>query len=311
MINFEKFFIRKSLGLRRFQTARRIASHWFQAWYDLPVSPTHYYSPLPDILHARSSMSRWYRESALPGIHIDWDAQKMLLEQLSRFSEEYSELSPFANIQQSGFGLGYGEVEAHILFSMIRQFQPRKIIEVGSGVSTWFACQALEQNQRGGNPPGKITCIEPYPRPRLEESAKEGKVELWKQEVQDVPWEKFTSLAKNDVLFIDSSHVDKIDSDVQYLYTEVIPRLAPGVIIHIHDIAFPYPTFPPDHPLFIQSLLWNEHALARALLIDNNRVAILLCQSMLHFQHPDWLQRAVPEYDPAHHFPASLWIQIK
>jgi hypothetical protein len=308
-LTMRQFFIAKLLLLRRFSRFRQFTSQFFQAWYDLPFPPTHYYSPLPDLPTVRKHFSRWYRESEMPGITMRWESQRALLEDLKRYVLDFSALSPYTQIQDAGFGLGYGEIEAIVLYAMIRRFQTRQIIEVGSGVSSWFAWQGLENNRQIGIDGTGITCIEPFPTPPLVEMDSHGQIVLHRAEVQDIPADLFLQLAPGDILFIDSTHVDKTDSDVPYLYLEILPRLRPGVLVHIHDIAFPFRTFPPQHPIFMQSVLWNESALVQALLMDNDTFEILMCQSALHHIHPDWLQAAIPTYDPSRHFPASLWIR--
>jgi hypothetical protein len=99
--------------------------------------------------------------------------------------------------------------------------------------------------------------------------------------------EVFQTLDENDILFIDSSHVSKIDSDVNWLYLEVLPRLKKGVVIHIHDLPFPYLSVPREHTLFTHHLFWNEAVVAKAFLLFNEAYEIVLCQSMLHFEHPE------------------------
>jgi hypothetical protein len=156
-----------------------------------------------------------------------------------------------------------------------------------------------------------MECIEPYPGPRLSELAATGDITLSPVEVQDVAAERFDILQSGDVLFIDSSHVSKVDSDVNWLCLEIVPRLAAGVVIHFHDIPFPHPTCPPGHPLFNLFLLWNEAPLVQALLTHSSAFEILMCQSYLHARCPDALRQAVRCYDPTRHFPVSLWLSRK
>ena len=116
-------------------------------------------------------------------------------------------------------------------------------------------------------------------------------------------------MSANDVLFIDSSHVSKKDSDVDFLFLEVLPRLRQGVLIHIHDISFPMPALPREHFLFDTYLFWNENALVRAFLTFNTAFRIVMCQSYLHHHKPEALQSLVPAYNPQIHFPTSLWLR--
>jgi len=144
-----------------------LVSRAFQVWYELPVAPTHFYSPLPDISDVKRNLHRWYREDSLAGLRTDLAGQKAFLESLAVFSAECDKLPSFEQVAAKGYGLGYGEVEAHFLHCLIRHFKPRKIIEVGSGVSTYFALHTLEMNREIEGIDSAMICVEPYPTPKL------------------------------------------------------------------------------------------------------------------------------------------------
>lgn len=287
-----------------------IMSKAFQFWYDLPVDPVHYYSPLPDIPKARKNIARWGQESRMPAVKMDLEKQAAFVEQLQPFASECGALPSFSKIQEAGYGLGYGEMEANFLHCMIRFFKPRHMIEVGSGVTTFFSLNALAMNASGPEKvAGKIQCIEPYPSKKLEALDKEERITLHSKEVQDVPVSFFERLGENDILFIDSTHAGKIDSDVYHLYLEILPVLKPGVVVHIHDIYFPFLTCPPEHPVFPLTMLWNEGALCRAFLAFNDSYEILMSQSYLHYKRPATISGLIRDYDPTRHFPSSLWLR--
>ena len=154
-----------------------------------------------------------------------------------------------------------------------------------------------------------MTCVEPYPNNKLRELASEQDVRLRECEVQDIEFGTFQKLVANDVLFIDTSHVSKKDSDVDFLYLEVLPRLNKGVVIHIHDMPFPMPTVPLEHPLYNAYLFWNESALVKAFLMFNTAFKVIMCQSYLHRVKPELLKKLVSIYQPQSHFPCSLWLR--
>ena len=116
-------------------------------------------------------------------------------------------------------------------------------------------------------------------------------------------------LNKNDILFIDSSHIVKIGGDVNYLYLEVLPNLKKGVVIHIHDIPFPYPILNPEKFIFKKHLFLTEPALVHAFLMYNVAFKIILCSSYLHHKKRDALLSAFTNYDPLKHWPSSLWLR--
>jgi hypothetical protein len=142
-------------------------------------------------------------------------------------------------------------------------------------------------------------------------------VELIPQPCQEVPYQLFEHISDGDLLFIDSSHAVKIGSDVLRIYLEIIPRLKPGVFIHIHDIYLPY-AYP--RTVFTRPWWWQETALLIALLTNNPKLQVLTCLSALHYDYAVEMQEVLGDYRPAPndegltvsapgHFPASLWLQ--
>lgn len=307
---FRSALFRVLRWLKRHGKASGTISDAFQYWYDLPVGPVHYYSPLPDVNKVRNNIARWRQEGRLPGVRMDLERQAMFIQQLKPFASECANLPSFSKITEAGYGPGYGEVEAHFLHCMIRHLKPRRIIEVGSGVSTFFALNALDVNRKDSDRAScEMHCIEPYPSRKLEELQSEKRIILQVKEVQDVPASFFESLGGNDILFIDSTHAGKIDSDVFYIYLEILPRLKTGVVVHIHDIYFPYLTCPPEHPVFPLTMLWNENAICQAFLAFNDAFQILMCQSYLHYKQPSAIGDLLGVYDRERHFPSSLWLK--
>ena len=157
-----------------------------------------------------------------------------------------------------------------------------------------------------------ITCIEPFPYPALK--GMRG-IEILEREVQEVDVSEFERLEAGDVLFIDSSHVVKIDGDVPYLLLEVLPRLRKGVIVHVHDIPFPYNVpYPPQLWVFGQQWpsFWTEAMLLQAFLSFNDAFEILLSTPLLrHFDEP-FLSAHISDYETVQRNPntfSSIWLR--
>ncbi len=281
----------------------------FGEFFGLSILPAHFYSPVPDTRILRKTMKRWNSPSALAGINISLPAQEAFLQKLSAHNAECASLPDYESVTQQGLGEGYSIVDAHTLYLLLRHVKPKRMMEVGSGVSTLFALEALAKNGAEGAEKPTVTCIEPYPRRGLLKLSDAGKVHLIQDFVQDVPVKTFQELGDGDVLFIDSSHVLKLDSDVQYLYLEVLPQLQKGVVIHIHDIFFPYATPEPETWIFRQHQFWNESPLVQAFLAFNPAFEILFCGSYLHHNAPQALQQAISVYDPKTTFAGSLWLR--
>ncbi|MEZ4644284.1 MAG: class I SAM-dependent methyltransferase [Chloroflexota bacterium] len=255
-----------------------------------------YYSPLPVLADLQKNEARWNHPSTLSGIHYNLDDFKATLtEMLADYYTEFAQLPPYQEIIRKGFGPGYTELDALALYLIVRQYKPRRYIEVGSGVSTYYCSLAATQNEIDGNSL-QIHCIEPYPYDHL--YAISG-IHVQVDEVQNTDMALFQTLEENDILFIDSSHVLKIDGDVAYLFLEVLPQLQKGVIIHIHDIPFPYNTpYPAEKWVLGRSwpMYWNEAMLLQAFLCFNDHFEILLSMPMLRYHDEAFLQNHIPNY---------------
>ena len=300
------------------------AAHRAAARLGLHVLPRHYYSSVVDPHELAATRPRWAKASTLPGVDWDLDAQVERVRAIcAPRRDEYAENRVYREAVAGSFGPGYGEVEAQALHAVVRHFQPQRIVEVGSGVSTACLRAASDRNAHEGAADAAITCIEPYPSAALR--ALEG-VSLIAKPVQDAPIAPFEALGEGDLLFIDSSHQAKIGSDVTHLFLEVLPRLRPGVVVHIHDVYLPY-----DYAPFTMKTLWhwNETAFLHAWLVHNERVRILFCMSALHHERREVLAELFPGYDPepmqdglmsdtagaldypSRHFPAALFLQTR
>ena len=279
----------------------------FRAWNQrgvLPV-PFHFYHPVfdPDMLPA----STWTRESALRGIDLRPQEQLRLLDEF-RYVDELRRFPLHGNIR-AGFCYFNGMFcpgDAEILYSMIRHFRPRRIIEIGSGCSTMLAMAALDRNRADGHESEHI-CVEPYAAPWLEQL---GRVRIIRDHVENLDLAFFQELEASDILFIDSSHVLRTGGDVQFEYLEVVPSLRPGVLVHAHDIFLPFEY--PQSWARDQKWFWTEQYLLQAFLAFNGEFEIVLALNYLNAHYREALERAAPIY--AEHGkvpPASLWMRRK
>lgn len=189
-----------------------------------------------------------------------------------------------------------------VLFAMIREKKPKKIIEIGSGFSSGLM---MEINEKFFKNKIDITFIEPYTY-LLKSRMKEGDEKRYKiieKGVQFVPLEIFQKLESGDMLFIDSTHVSKFNSDVNYEIFHILPKLKPGVIIHFHDIldGFEYPI-----NWLNEGWAWNEQYLLRAFLMNNNEYQILLMTNYLTNRYQHLLEKS---YDKNILYGGQLWLQ--
>jgi predicted O-methyltransferase YrrM len=257
-----------------------------------------YYSPLPAVRELARTRERWDRPSALAGVSYDLDAMKALLARVvAEHGAELAELPPYDEAKRLGYGPGFTRVDATLLYLALRHLKPARLIEVGSGLSTYYASRASERNGAEGAPCA-ITCIDPYSGDRVRGLPG---VEVLRRPVQDVPPDYFAALGPGDVLFIDSTHVVRIDGDVPHLYLEVVPRLRPGVVVHSHDVHLPYNVpHPAEEYVFGAKwpMLWTEAMLLQAFLAFNAEFELLLAPPLIRHHDEPFLAATVPDYRP-------------
>lgn len=257
----------------------------------------HYHEPL-----VRPTKNGGRPRRDLPAIDLAVDAQLELLasfrytEELERIPHTFVDrLTPFYD------NLAFAPGDAETLYNVVRQFRPKRIVEVGSGESTKFAAHALRANGSG-----ELLCIEPYEHPEFEDVG----FEMIRGKVEDVEPAVFQVLEAGDVLFIDSSHVARPGGDVVHLFTSVLPALASGVIVHVHDIFTPR-DYPPAW--LARRWFWDEQYVVEAMLAAGSRYEVLLAVNMLYHDHRAELDAACPQLargdDPRE--PGSLWLRVR
>ena len=278
---------------------------WQRAGFSL--YPNHYYSPIPDL--ARLSEEQVKRRTSMTGIKLDTPAMLQMADSFHhRFGAEYAVFGSTPRNQEGKFFFGngvYERIDAEILHCMVRHFGPKRVIEIGSGYSTLITAAACELNRDAGRP-ATFSLIEPYPNDLFLKTIP-GVSQLHRNGVEECPLWFFEELEAGDILFIDSSHVIRSGNDVEYIYFEIIPRLRPGVILHIHDIFLPFRY--PANWIQKEHIFWNEQYLVEAMLTHNSSYQVLWAGSYLHTEHPEHLAKAFPGYDPKRNLPGSIWIE--
>ncbi len=237
------------------------------------VRRIHYYEPIPDF---RTLTREQLKRRRLPaGVVFDIDEQARRIEDLAqRFADELRAIAernafPFDNEYFAGY-------DAAVYYALIRDLKPRRVMEIGGGYSTRIAALALQANEREGHA-GTLTVIEPHPEPRLTQSGIA--MTLIVEPVERVDAAIFAALAANDILFIDSSHAVRTGGDVVYEFLDLLPTLATGTWIHVHDIFFPF-----DYPaewVIERRLALNEQYLLHAFLAYNHEFTPMLCNYWL------------------------------
>lgn len=269
----------------------------------------HFYSLYPDIDDILAKAERVF-DNDKEVLDIDFQEQKQLaiLEQMKQLYASIPAWEDISSTRSTPYrhrwrNPNLSAADAIGLHCMLRILNPRRLIEVGSG---YTSAVTLDTNEYYLDGKVQLTFIEPYPvtlRSILKET---DRVELIERKLQDVPLEQFEHLESGDVLFIDSTHVSKINSDVNYLFFEIFPRLKQGVIIHLHDIFYPF-----EYPKkwIFDGMIWNELYLLRAFLQNNSNFSILFFQNMLEKKHMNRFLKEWPLNDPVHG--GSIWLEKK
>jgi Predicted O-methyltransferase len=255
------------------------------------VTPVNFYQPIPETRSLPETL--WNRLSELHGIDMNDAVQLDLLRnQFPRFRREYEQIPAEPTGEPGRFHCNndlFGGADALVAYCMIRHFQPRLIIEVGSGFSSLIAAEAIAKNKNSA-----LICIEPFPQDFLRQGFP-GLRSLIEKKVEEIDLEFFSQLSCGDILFIDSSHTVKIRGDVNYLFLELLPRLRPGVIVHVHDIFFPF-DYPRDW-VMDELRFWSEQYLLQAFLSFNSEFEVLIANHYLaHYYLEDFKQTF-----PIHH----------
>ena len=258
----------------------------FRKWerHGFHVTPVHFYQPIPDTQSLPETL--WSQPSELVGIDMNESMQLDLLR--NHFSKFRGEYETVPAEPPPGQLWPFHGTDVLVAYCMVRHFQPRRIIEVGSGFSSLVLGQAAAKNKSSA-----LICIDPFPHEFIRKSNGIPALRsLIETKVQDVDLEFFSQLESGDILFIDSSHTVKIGGDVNYLFLEVLPRLKAGVIVHVHDIFFPF-EYRRDWVLE-EFRFWTEQYLLQAFLIFNCEFEVVMANSYLyHYYAPD-LKAAFP-----------------
>lgn len=264
---------------------------FFERHLNLHVTAVDYYSPIPCIKDLNPQVfSKIYDDSG-----IDWNLSGQM-DFLHSISSKYSaEYTPSVNT-------GLTLVDSFILYAIIREAKPRIMIEVGSGETTKISLQALESNEKEGSA-CQFYAVEPYPQAFLKQISKNN-FRLIEKKVEDIDLKFLTSA---DLLFIDSSHVAKIGSDVNCEILEIVPRLKRGAIVHWHDIMIPTNYWPDWVTKDLK--FWNESYMLHAFMLFNETFKIVWASRHMQLHHGEELSRIFPYFDRDRHRCTSFWVQ--
>lgn len=256
--------------------------------------PGHFYSPVVDTADTHAIRATRERLLAPLPAGIDVDSSRML-EIMRQLASQHARF-PFPRDRQEPYRFWYenpffGPHDASVLFSMLLAFRPKRVVEVGCGHSS---CLLLDTNDLFFGGAMDLTLIDPSldEHRQLLGTIDASRTTLRVQKLQEVPTGVFEELKANDVLFLDSSHVSKTGSDVNDYLFRILPALAPGVLIHMHDILYPFEY--PESWVLEEKRSWNEAYVLRAFLQYNSSFEILYWSNFAWHRLQDELRVLMP-----------------
>jgi hypothetical protein len=267
----------------------------------------HYYSPVHKLEDLDSYPKVVKRSKGKFVKDIPGFSEKQMLKNFNRIKKYFKDFDyPEREDDKNRFFIrndSYPITDALILFGMLKDMKPKRIIEIGSG---YTSALMIDVNERFFKNRINITFVEPYPdllQSRMNEEDKK-RYKIISKGVQDVPLKLFSTLEKGDILFIDSTHVSKFNSDVNYELFDILPIIKPGVVIHFHDVfdGFEYPM-----QWLKDGWAWNEDYLLRAYLMGNDSYEVLLMNDYLTHRHGELLTKSFPRLP--NNNGGSLWIK--
>ena len=279
------------------------------------ILPRHFYSEIPNITTLRACRS-WRQEYSMAGVEgadvdeqLAWVREIVSAECTLRMGQQDIHLAASRDNREAG----YGRIEADFLHCFVSKVKPRRILQIGCGVSTAVCLRAAAE----ANYVAQITCIEPYPTRFLSDATDRGVIKLERRKLQDADPHLAEEMEDGDFFFVDSSHALGPAGEVSRVILEWLPRLQKGVYVHFHDIHFPY-DYAAD---VLQRALFFSHesVLLHAFLALNSDFRILASLSMLHYKRREQLKHILPNYAPAEmdeglivrqgHFPSSIYFR--
>lgn len=277
------------------RVAERAGIHLVRASYDSPIPRRHELDP-----------ALFERESPMRGIDWDPERQTVLVErELAPFLAEFRP-QPDPQAPPGTFRLDnrtYDRVDAELLYALLRWVKPSRYVELGSGYSTLVAADALARNAAEGRA-GHLACYDPYPSPHVEARADLAPL-VQRVGAQELPEAVVRELEAGDILFVDTSHTVKLGGDVNRIVLDLLPLVAPGVLVHFHDVFLPrdYSRGHLDDAHF-----WTEQYLVQAFLTGNDHWEVVVGAHAVALHAPERLATHVPSFVPGV-APGAFWIR--
>jgi hypothetical protein len=245
-----------------------------------------YYNGIPRFEELNAEF--WDRRAAMPGVELDPDrALGYLRDELAPQLAEFASPQAGPAARPGGYDISndsFGTTDGAVTWAMIRKHRPERVLELGAGSSTLLIRDALAANGQGHQ-----IVVDPFPR---DHELGDGDFDLRRISAGDLTAADFEALAADDILFVDTTHTVKVGSEVNHVILEGLPRLAPGVLVHFHDVYLPF-EYPRDQ---VEGLgyHWAEQYLLQAFLAFNDDFEVLIPLHLLVREHSQDLEGILP-----------------
>lgn len=253
------------------------------------IYPGHYYSPIPSVrglIGRREIFKRDIKE--VPGIELRYTQQMELCESFKKYYEKGTPFLERGGLRYHFENNMYSYADALFYYFMLLHVKPKRVIEAGSGFTSALL---LDVNEKYFDSSIECTFIEPYSKRLRSILRTSDRPCIIEKNLQDIELEFFESLEPGDILFIDSTHIVKTGSDVNYIFAQILPSLKEGIYIHFHDVFYPF-EYPEDW--ILTGRAWNEDYMLRSFLQYNDSFQIELWNNYLITQNREWFAQYMP-----------------
>jgi hypothetical protein len=274
------------------------------AGYDLVER--HFYSPLPQAERLPDAL--WAGPRELPGVDLRIEEAIVLLRgELRPHLAEFRPPRTAAEARPGGFHLdngGYESVDAETLYAMLRHARPARVVELGSGASSHVIDLARRANEHDGHPFAHAI-FDPYPFAASPLGPVPG-ARVSPVRAEDLDAAEVLALRSGDVLFVDTTHTVRTGGDVTRILLELVPLLAPGVLVHVHDVFLPW-----EYPrawVVGERRAWAEQYLLQAFLAFNSEWEVVLPAHAVARAAPELLHGLIPSFGSGVS-PGAFWMR--
>lgn len=274
--------------------------------YEKWGQPGHFYNPIPDLGEVENyeyGIFESEEKIEKSGINLNYSKQLLVLEEFRAFYPDliFEKLKK-ENLRYYYDNPNYSYSDAIFYYGVLRKFKPKKVIEIGSGFSS---CLLLDVNEFYFDNSIKCVFVEPYPNLLNSLIKATDNIVLHDVKIQEVDLSIFDDLNENDVLFVDSSHVLKAGSDLNFILFQILPRLKKGVVIHFHDVFYPFKY--PKYWILNHNRGWNEIYAIRLFLSHNTDYEIVAFNTYLEQKNENWFKENMPLC--LENLGGSIWIR--